>query len=173
MNMKKVLCKSEIEFVNEVADDCIKNMRKKDKEYLIANPYTLDYHFTYCLYIRNHYIHNRDFSEAPFWAEPDYLSCRIIQMIFSRLLPEYDYYDRFIEGLYDSKQFIELRREYKVIYGEYPVRLIEKYKALTKTGSVHLASEMDFDAETDFDTDAISDAIELSLLSGMHLMKSI
>lgn len=160
MNMKKVLCKSEIEFVNEVADDCIKNMRKKDKEYLIANPYTLDYHFTYCLYIRNHYIHNRDFSEAPFWAEPDYLSCRIIQMIFSRLLPEYDYYDRFIEGLYDSKQFIELRREYKVIYGEYPVRLIEKYKALTKTGSVHLASEMDFDAETDFDTDAISDAID-------------
>lgn len=160
MNMKKVLCKSEIEFVNEVADDCIKNMRKKDKEYLIANPYTLDYHFTYCLYIRNHYIHNRDFSEAPFWAEPDYLSCRIIQMIFSRLLPEYDYYDRFIEGLYDSKQFIELRREYKVIYGEYPVRLIEKYKALTKTGSVHLASEMDFDAETDFDTGAISDAID-------------
>ena len=81
-------------------------------------------------------------------------------MIFSRLLPEYDYYDRFIEGLYDSKQFIELRREYKVIYGEYPVRLIEKYKALTKTGSVHLASEMDFDAETDFDTGAISDAID-------------
>ena len=81
-------------------------------------------------------------------------------MIFSRLLPEYDYYDRFIEGLYDSKQFIELHKEYKVIYGEYPVRLIEKYKALTKTGSVHLASEMDFDAETDFDTGAISDAID-------------
>ena len=71
---KKVTCKSEIECVNEVADDCVRNMREKDKEYLIANPYAIDYHFSYCLYIRNHYIHNRDFSDAPFWAEPDHLS---------------------------------------------------------------------------------------------------
>ncbi len=92
----KVIGKNEIEFVNEVADNCLRNMCMKDKECLIANPYAIDYHFSYCLYIRNHYIHNRDFSEAAFRAEPDHLSSEIIRMIFSRLLPEYDYDNSFI-----------------------------------------------------------------------------
>lgn len=148
---KKVTCKSEIEFVNEVADDCIRNMRKKDKEYLIENPYAIDYNFSYCLYIRNHYIHNRDFSEAPFWAEPDHLSSEIIRMIFSRLLPEYDYDDPFVGSLYDTKKYIKLRKEYKAIYGEYPVFLVEKYKTQVTTEPVHSISEIRSGSEVDID----------------------
>ncbi len=147
----KVTCKSEIEFVNDVADDCVRNMRPKDKEYLIANPYAIDYHFSYYLYIRNHYIHNKDFSEVPFRAEPDHLSSEIIRMIFSRLLPEYDYNDEFIRCLYDDEKFIKLRKEYKAIYGEYPVFLVEKYKTQVKTEPVHSISEIRSGIEVDFD----------------------
>lgn len=111
----KVKCKTELEFVTEVADDCIVHLKDKDKEYLINNPYTIDYHFSYCLYIRNHYIHNKDFSDAPFWVEPDYLSSEIIKMIFSKLLPEYEYDNSYIEELYDDKRFIKLRQEYNAI----------------------------------------------------------
>ena len=108
---EKVVHSSEIEFINEVANDCILNMSDKDKEYLIDNPRAIDYHFSYCMYIRNHYIHNRDFSEATFWAEPDHLSSQIIRGIFSKLLPEYVFGNTFIEGLYENKGFIKLRRE--------------------------------------------------------------
>lgn len=150
---KKVTYKNELEFVNEVANDCIKHLRKKDKEYLISNPYALDYHFSYCLYIRNHYIHNRDFSNASFWVEPDHLSSEIIRMIFSKLLPEYDYKNPFIKSLYDTKQFIKLRKEYKNIYGEYPVFLLEKYKTQVKTEPEHSMSEMQSWSEDKIDAE--------------------
>lgn len=143
----RVICESELEFVQEVADDCVKNLREKDRAYLMENPYALDYHFTYCLYIRNHYIHNRDFSEAPFWAEPDHLSSKIIRMIFSRLLPEYDYDNSFITSLYDTKKFIKLRKEYKGIYGEYPISLVEKYKEQVSLEPVKSISEIRFGTE--------------------------
>ena len=150
---KKVTYKNELEFVNEVADDCIKHLRKHDKEYLISNPYALDYHFSYCLYIRNHYIHNRDFSNASFWVESDHLSSEIIRMIFSKLLPEYDYKNPFIKSLYDTKQFIKLRKEYKNIYGEYPVFLLEKYKTQVKTEPEHSMSEMQSWSEDKIDAE--------------------
>mgnify|MGYP000311474338 CR=1 FL=1 len=44
---------TELEFINEVADDCISKLTEKNKEYLIDNPYAIDYHFSYCLYITN------------------------------------------------------------------------------------------------------------------------
>jgi len=49
---KKVRCSDEIEFYNEVADDCILHMSDRDKEYLKDNPRAVDYHFSYCMYIR-------------------------------------------------------------------------------------------------------------------------
>ena len=54
---KKVSCKNKIEFINEVAEDCLKDMSAEDKEYLMENPVAIEYHFSYCLYIRNNYIH--------------------------------------------------------------------------------------------------------------------
>ena len=126
---EKVKCKTELDFITEVADDCVAHLEDKDREYLINNPYAIDYHFSYCLYIRNNYIHNKDFSDVDFWAEPDHLSSEIIRMIFAKLLPEYEYDNSFIEALYDDKRFIKLRQEYKVIYDEYPVALVEEYKS--------------------------------------------
>lgn len=141
MKNVKVTCKTEVEFVKEVADDCIKNLRERDKKILIENPYSIDYHFSYCLYIRNHYIYNRDFSEVSFWVEPDELSLEIIKMIFSRLLPEYDYDNPFIRGLYDTEKYIKLRKEYKKIYGEYPVFLVDKYKNRIDVKEMNSVSE--------------------------------
>ena len=48
---EKVKSATELEFINEVADDCISKLTEKNKEYLIDNPYAIDYHFSYCLYI--------------------------------------------------------------------------------------------------------------------------
>lgn len=125
---EKVKCKTKLEFITEVADDCVANLKDKDREHLIRNPYAIDYHFSYCLYIRNHYIHNRDFSDVDFGTEPDNLSFEIIRMIFAKLIPEYDYDNQFIENLFDDKRFIQLRQEYRAIYGDYPVAMVEEYK---------------------------------------------
>lgn len=145
---KKVKYKNKIEFVNCVADDCLKNMSSEDKEYLIENPVAIEYHFSYCLYIRNHYIHNRDFSETSFFTHPDDLSSDIIRMIFSRLLPEYEYDNLFTKMLYDNRDFILLRKKYRDVYGEYPTSLVEKYKSQIKTESVHSIAEIrHFDKE--------------------------
>ena len=126
--MEKVTYKTQREFIEEVAYDCIKNMSPKDKEYIIENPYGIHYHETFCLYIRNHYIHCRDFSNVEWDSIPDNLSHNIIRLIFSKLLPEYDYDNSFIVSLYDNKKFIALRREYKNMFGEYPNFIVEKYK---------------------------------------------
>lgn len=34
---EKVKCKTELEFISEVADDCVANLKNKDREYLISN----------------------------------------------------------------------------------------------------------------------------------------
>jgi hypothetical protein len=140
---------SEMEYINEVADDCILNMSEKDKEYLIDNPRAIVYHFTYCMYIRNHYIYNRDFSEATFGREADDLSSKIVKAIFSKLLPEYIYGNGFIEYLYDNKGFIQLRRAYKDIYGDYPVGMVEGYLRQTELEIAPLGTEVDSVREED------------------------
>lgn len=38
---EKVKCKTELEFITEVADDCVANLKDKDREHLIRNPYAL------------------------------------------------------------------------------------------------------------------------------------
>lgn len=148
---EKVKCATELEFVTEVANDCLANMKKKDKEYLINNPYAIDYHFSYCLYIRNHYIHNKDFSEVDFWVEPDHLSSQIIRMIFSILIPEYLYGDSFTEGLFNSKKYIAIRKEYKNRKGKYPDEVISKYKDSVEFEPVHSFSEWRTNKELDLD----------------------
>ena len=126
---EKVECKTKLEFITEVADDCVAKLKDKDREYLITNPIAIHYHFTYCLYIRNHYIYNREFADVDFGVEPDNLSGEIIRMIFDKLIPEYDYYNEFVKSLFDDERFIQLRREYKTIYGEYPVNMVEEHKS--------------------------------------------
>ncbi|MGN0385140.1 MAG: hypothetical protein ACI4EX_04580 [Lachnospiraceae bacterium] len=148
---EKVSCATELEFVTEVANDCVTNMKAKDREYLINNPYAIDYHFSYCLYIRNHYIHNKDFSEVNFWAEPDHLSSQIIRMIFYILIPGYLYDDSFTESIFNSKKYIAIRKEYKRLVGEYPDEMINKYKCMVDFEPVHSFSEWRTNKELDLD----------------------
>lgn len=138
---EKVKCATEMEFVTEVAYDCVANMRGRDREYLINNPYAIDYHFSYCLYIRNHYIHNKDFSDVDFWVEPDHLSSQIIRRIFSLLIPEYIYEDPFVERIFDNKKYIAIRKEYKKLYDKYPDEKIAKYRDKVQFEPVHSVSE--------------------------------
>ncbi len=127
--MKKVNYESEWDFVNDVAEDCIQKLDVEQREMLINHPRAIDYHFAYCMYIRNHYIHGTDFSDVPFYVEPDDLSAKVMKMILAKLLPEeYLYEDFFTEMLYGHRGFIKLRQEYKKLYGEYPVELVRKYR---------------------------------------------
>ncbi len=61
MVREKITAKTSDEFIKQVALDCIANKSGSDKEYIRDNPRTIDYHFGYALYIRNHYIHGKDF----------------------------------------------------------------------------------------------------------------
>lgn len=158
MEREKVTAKTEEEFIKEVAFDCIANMKDKDKEYIRDNPCSMDYHFGYALYIRNHYIHNKDFSDVDFWVEPDHLSGCIMDFIISELLPEeYPHGDRFVGQLFCHKEYIRVRKEYKKIYGHYPVDLTKKYKnqvpeaestidGLSRSKMRELPDDYDFDA---------------------------
>lgn len=67
---KKVKCKNKIEFMNYVAEDCLKDMSVEDKEYLMENPVAIKYHFhIVCIYgiiisiietfLMSHFLHMR------------------------------------------------------------------------------------------------------------------
>lgn len=89
-----------------------------------------------------------------------------------------------MRSLYNIKKFIMLRKEYKTIYGEYPVFLVENYKTQIKTEPVHSMSEMRSFAEADIDKEietrgrnqeSISPAIDLlnhELVWGTDLLKN-
>ena len=135
--------------------------QNNDRQYLCDNPRSIDYHFGYALYIRNHYIHNRDFSDVDFYAEPDHLSGQIMERIFSLLLPdEYFYKDPFIQQLFWHKGFVRLRKAYRLKYGDYPVELEMQYHSQApQTSSVfdnlsfkeiqNLPRDFDFDADSE------------------------
>ena len=125
-NMKKIDYSTYKGFVRDVTEDCLNNLKEEDKEYIREHPYALHYHFGFSLFIRNHYIHGH---ELKFVHDPDDLSETIMDHIISRLT-EYDNSDPFYWRLYSHEDFLILRREYKKIYGEYPVKLISKYHEL-------------------------------------------
>ena len=158
MEREKVLPQTEDEFITGVAEDCISNLKDKDKQYLCDNPCRFDYHFSYALYIRNHYIHNRDFSDVDFFVEPDHLSGQIMERIFSLLLPdEYFYNDYFTQALFMQKGFIRLRKAYRLKYGKYPVELEMHYynQAPKPTSKLDKLSHKEiWDLPRDFDFEA-------------------
>ena len=124
-------CRTEEDFIDAVAHDCVKKLKKKDREYLIANPDPIDYHFSYGMYIRNNYIHGWDFSKTDFDPEPDELSGSILCRIFSLLIP--DYGNPFMRNLYLRDKYRELIKEYMYINDGYPTELIESYKKRAET----------------------------------------
>lgn len=117
-------------FIRGVVEDCVLHMKPEDKAYIRENPYSIEYHFGYALYIRNHYIYDEG-SKLDFAYEPDQLSSDIMTYIFSLLLPgEYIYGDRFIEWLFDDRKFIAMRKAYREKYGHSPMEIILKYRKI-------------------------------------------
>ncbi len=75
-----------LEFINETATDAVSKLTKKDRKALLDNPDPIDHHFGYGIYIRNHYIHNK---ELPFPAvSADNLSTEIVAEIIKRVQKE-------------------------------------------------------------------------------------
>ena len=58
----------------------------------------------------------------------------------------------FIEMLYDDKSFIKLRREYKIIYGYYPEKLVTDYAKKVVLEPVHPCEEW-CSPEVDYETE--------------------
>jgi len=74
------------EFINETTADTVSKLSKKDRKALLEHPDPLDYHFGYGMYIRNHYIRNK---ELPFLAVSiDRLSTEIVEEIIRRVQEE-------------------------------------------------------------------------------------
>lgn len=120
-----------VNFISDIADDCIKNLSKEDKQYLIEHPDAGSYHRTYGLSIRNEYIYsypgNLREKLSLRRVNADSMSSEILTMIISKLLPEFEFESNFCRRLYANPRFLELREEYKERYGQYPVALVEKY----------------------------------------------
>jgi serpin B len=83
----KITAKTREEFISGVVKDCLANLTEDEKDYLVNNPAYM-HHFGYGMYIRNHYILNKDFSEAGFYDHPDDLSGDIIDQIISHIRAE-------------------------------------------------------------------------------------
>lgn len=138
------------DFVNRVAKDYISNLSDEEKEYMMDIPDSFNQHFGVGMYIRNKYIHGK--KETQNFGDPDYLSSIIVERIFSMLLPEeYDYGDTLTKAFFENKQFLNLRKVYKKIYGDYPkgfVKRAKEYVKLTQDEKYNIAyySETDIKA---------------------------
>lgn len=118
---------SKRDFVDFVANDCIKDLPKETIDELVKYPITWRHHMFLGLFIRNKYIHGN--KEASNFGDADELSSIILERIFSLLLPdEYEYGDTLTFSLFENKKFINLRNVYKSTYGDYPVNFIKEAK---------------------------------------------
>lgn len=115
------------DFIEKIANECVENMSDEDKEYISDHPCALDYHFGYCMYIRNKYLWNADLESMGIDAHPDDLSGSIMRRIIS-MLTDYDETDPYIYRLFEHESFASLRREYRHTYGKNPDEIIEKYR---------------------------------------------
>ena len=123
---KTIKARTYNEFVNEVAEDCFANLTDKEKEIIYDNPNSHDYHFGYCMYIRNNYIYN-NMNDLPFEVEPDGLSGTIMNVIIGKITGD-DPTDTFQYRLYEHKEYIKLRKLYRKLYGRDAKELTEKYR---------------------------------------------
>ena len=125
--MNNIYEETELKFVIAVAEDCIKNMTEEDKHYIRLHPCSVEYHFSYGMYIRNQYIYNQDFFNLNFICNPDDLSMKILNMIISKLIPEYKYGHSFYTTLYNDKEFLDLREQYWNLHQKFPDDHIENF----------------------------------------------
>ena len=76
-------------WVLDVALDCLKNMKRDDKNYINAGHlHTSEYHFGYSMFIRNKYLWH---AKMHMVGCADSVSSEVMEMIFTLLNPVYDY----------------------------------------------------------------------------------
>ena len=132
MDKEKITARTKEEFIREVGEKCLAELTEEEKQKIRDNPCTTSYHFGYAMYIRNRYIHGKDWSEAGFWDDPDDLSARIMAYIISRLLPKAFFFNEcFSEELFSRSEFVRLWKPYEEAYGTYPDELIARYRSMS------------------------------------------
>ena len=125
-NKKAIKARTYEEFVNEVADDCYADLTEEQKEIIRDNPIALDYHFGYCMYIRNNYIYN-NVENLDFEVEPDELSGTIMNVLIRKITGD-NPGDIFQYRLNSHKEYCKLRKLYRKKYGKDARILTEKYR---------------------------------------------
>ena len=75
--------KEQEKFIEETVEACLTELSDEDKKDLLDNPDPIDHHFGYGMYIRNHYIHDKDLKFPVDSA--DYLSAEILERIIRKL----------------------------------------------------------------------------------------
>ena len=115
---------------DEIVEDCFQKLPYKDRQYLKDHPDPLSYHFSYGMYIRNHYIHENLCDD--FICDADGYSQKVIEAIILRLIPGLDLSDDFTSNFLTEPDFKHVWIRYKKVFDEYPIAILDKYKAKTK-----------------------------------------
>lgn len=82
---EKVAANSMDEFIRTTAEDCLAHLTDEQITLLRENPDPIDHHFGLGLYIRNHYIHNKDLSDLYYIIEPDSISGQILEYMINQV----------------------------------------------------------------------------------------
>ena len=69
----------------DIALDCVRNMKDKERERIQKEGEIPFFHFGYGVYVRNHYIHS---SSKHFYLEADYISSIVEKFIYAILCPK-------------------------------------------------------------------------------------
>lgn len=77
-------------FVQETAEDVIKNLTDEDKASLLQHSDYVEHHFGLGLYIRNHYIHGKPVNATKFPFGADGASHEIFDRVIELLKEESD-----------------------------------------------------------------------------------
>ena len=70
----------------DIALDCVRKMSDEDKKEITKNTDVFFHHFGYALGVRNEYLHG---AKKHFFLFADDQSCRVMEMIFAMLCPDY------------------------------------------------------------------------------------
>lgn len=113
-------------FVEETARKVLSTLTETDKEYIRDNPSSTTHHFGLGLYIRNKYIYPIYSREKFGFIHPDTISSDIVRKIAS-LIIGYDDSNELYCSLYDSTEFINLKKLYSLLFDKDVFDLIKKY----------------------------------------------
>ena len=126
------------DFLNWIVEEVYNDQKEEDLEYVRNDPDPVSYHFGVGLTIRNAYIYQRDYSEyGEIRPEPDNLSAIILERLMHKILGEEFEMIRHLYPDLISNEFLELRRDYKKAYGEYPIGIEKKYVEKSRDQSLN------------------------------------